>query len=625
MRWVKMFSRKNYLHFGMVLAGALVIIMAAMFSYYFKIQNKEYLLQVESLKDFSNQGSALVERKLNEYLSVLRTAADFVDTTEIHSEANMQHLRDIVEHGETDFVRMGLIDAEGNSLVTNGGTLQAKDNDYFKKAMQGESNISENRKPIEGDQPVFLATVPLRDEDGNTCGALYGVVETDSFWVYADVMEGSTSRYFRVVDQNGEYILRDEKVENPVLQEGNLFDGLRGLRTDIAYWEAQNKMESNEEFQLEITKKGEKYIAWFSPLGMGDWYVVTVMNREDIDKSVDFLLGSDVYVLIFEVMIAVGILGFVILRHLQKEREQLTEMYEQVKVNDELLRAAVESSKDLIMIYTPGQDILRILNPWNRLIKLPSRVEKASENMCTYLPSDGNMGEQLEKIFYNLKNTDADVTMDFKIWLYNRFRSYKLHMRKIKDSSGKVMECMGVLVDVTEQVNLQQRAERDFLTGLYNRQSAADLIENYLQEQRGHESQNAFLIMDLDYFKDINDTLGHQTGDLALQDVAETMTHHFRQEDIICRLGGDEFVVFVKNISRETMERNATSLLKKLARTYEGNGESINVTASIGIAMSPGDGENFVKLYHKADRALYRVKESGKNAFRFYQEEDERK
>ena len=100
MRWVKMFSRKNYLHFGMVLVGALVIIMAAMFSYYFKIQNREYLLQVESLKDFSNQGSALVERKLNEYLSVLRTAADFVDTTEIHSEANMQHLRAIVEHGE---------------------------------------------------------------------------------------------------------------------------------------------------------------------------------------------------------------------------------------------------------------------------------------------------------------------------------------------------------------------------------------------------------------------------------------------------------------------------------------------------------------------------------------------
>ena len=71
------------------------------------------------------------------------------------------------------------------------------------------------------------------------------------------------------------------------------------------------------------------------------------------------------------------------------------------------------------------------------------------------------------------------------------------------------------------------------------------------------------------------------------------------------------------------MERNAASLLKKLTRTYEGSGESVNVTASIGIAMSPEDGENFLKLYRKADRALYQVKESGKNAYRFYLEEGE--
>ncbi len=623
MRWMKMFSRKTYLHFGMVLAGALAIIIAASVGYYFKIQNKEYLLQVESLKDFSSQGSALVERKLSEYLSVLSAASEFMDTKDVLSDANLDHLRSLTAKEDTDFVRMGLIDTEGNSLVTNGGTLQAAETDYFQKAMQGVSNISENREPIEGEQPVFLVTIPLWNEAGSICGALYGVVETDSFWVYANIVEGSTSRYFRVVDQNGEYILRDDSVENPVLQEGNLFDGLRGLKTDVPYWDVQDRMGKSQEFQVEVSKKNEQYIAWFSPLDMADWYVVTVMNRDDIKNSVNFLLGKDVYFLILEIMIAVGILGFAVLSHLQKEREQVTEMYEQVKVNDELLRAAVESSKDLIMIYTPATDRLRILNPWNRLIKLPSMVENASENMCTYLPAEGDTTDQLDRIFKNLHSSDEDTVMDFTLWLYNRLRSYKMHIRKVKDSDGKVKECMGVLVDVTEQRSLQVRAERDALTGLYNRQKASDLIENYLQDQRGHDTQNAFLIMDLDFFKEINDTLGHQTGDLALQDVAETLTHHFRAEDVLCRLGGDEFVAFVKNITRETMERNAASLLKKLTRTYEGSGESVNVTASIGIAMSPEDGENFLKLYRKADRALYQVKESGKNAYRFYLEEGE--
>ncbi len=126
------------------------------------------------------------------------------------------------------------------------------------------------------------------------------------------------------------------------------------------------------------------------------------------------------------------------------------------------------------------------------------------------------------------------------------------------------------------------------------------------------------MILDVDNFKTLNDTLGHQMGDRALQDIAEILRHHFRDYDIICRLGGDEFLVFMRDIPEETICRNAASLLKKLNLTYSEGQISIHVTASAGIVLVSDASIDPQELYRRADEALYQVKKEAKNSFKIY-------
>ena len=164
---------------------------------------------------------------------------------------------------------------------------------------------------------------------------------------------------------------------------------------------------------------------------------------------------------------------------------------------------------------------------------------------------------------------------------------------------------------------LKTKAERDSLTGLYNRSTATDLINVFLHLNTHLPTVNhAFVILDLDNFKVLNDTLLHKTGDKALQDVSSILTNFFRREDVVCRLGGDEFVVFLKNISFEVLEPKLQRLMEELRLTYSQDDKSVTISASAGVAISPVNGTTFKELYTAADKALYQAKHAGKSCFR---------
>ena len=123
-------------------------------------------------------------------------------------------------------------------------------------------------------------------------------------------------------------------------------------------------------------------------------------------------------------------------------------------------------------------------------------------------------------------------------------------------------------------------------------------------------------MLDLDYFKQINDTFGHQTGDRVLCDVAEKLRLSLRSNDLIGRLGGDEFIVFVRGADNEDgFRRCAEKLNSVLMKKYEENGKEVSISASIGIAVAE-QGTDFNELYKRADIALYEVKRCGRNGYR---------
>ena len=167
------------------------------------------------------------------------------------------------------------------------------------------------------------------------------------------------------------------------------------------------------------------------------------------------------------------------------------------------------------------------------------------------------------------------------------------------------------------ELYLEERAVFDPLTKVYNRSAGKQYITKALKEMEPGET-SAFMLLDLDHFKQLNDTLGHMRGDDALKDVAEILKNHFRRYDIVCRLGGDEFVVFIQRIPVEVLDRVLTSLLKKMELDYEREEVKVSITISAGIALVPEHGSSFEELYEKADRALYQVKNTTKNAYKIY-------
>lgn len=170
------------------------------------------------------------------------------------------------------------------------------------------------------------------------------------------------------------------------------------------------------------------------------------------------------------------------------------------------------------------------------------------------------------------------------------------------------------------QKELIRYASMDSLTGLYNKKSTEDRIQEWLNEVPGQRfGIQAFLIMDIDYFKDINDQYGHIAGDEVLRQIGNCLRETFRSGDLLGRIGGDEFVVFMKNVNDAmNVEKKAAELLARVRQLNIPELDGKQITCSVGISYSPDHGKGYLELYKHADMALYETKEKGRNGYTIF-------
>jgi diguanylate cyclase (GGDEF)-like protein/PAS domain S-box-containing protein len=196
----------------------------------------------------------------------------------------------------------------------------------------------------------------------------------------------------------------------------------------------------------------------------------------------------------------------------------------------------------------------------------------------------------------------------------------------ISNGAGDFAGYRGVSREITDQKiaddRIQYLATHDGLTGLHNRVMFSHLLHNAIQTATRYQRGFAVLFVDLDRFKFINDTLGHDAGDQLLQEITARFKQALRASDVIARLGGDEFVVLVQELTDENQAATvARKLLQAAIKPVELAGQECRVTASIGIAMFPTNGKDEQSLMKNADIAMYFAKEEGKNNFQFYSNE----
>ena len=209
----------------------------------------------------------------------------------------------------------------------------------------------------------------------------------------------------------------------------------------------------------------------------------------------------------------------------------------------------------------------------------------------------------------------------------------ELSLSLLKDEKDNPIGMIGYSQDMTKRKEVEKKlreqtiilkfqAHHDHLTNLPNRILFNDRLEHGLEKASRDQKKLALLFIDLDHFKEINDTLGHEVGDKVLKVIAEKLQTCIRMSDTLARLGGDEFIIILEDL---TKDENASILAKKILEIIEQpitvDEHLLHISTSIGISLYPSDTTSNIHLLQYADMAMYKAKNKGRNNFQFYKSE----
>lgn len=292
------------------------------------------------------------------------------------------------------------------------------------------------------------------------------------------------------------------------------------------------------------------------------------------------------------------------------------------KVEEDRFRSAVQASPNaMIMVNAKGNIVL---------------TNSQTESMFDY-PDGGLVGLHLDNLipssvqgshqrnFENYMRNPSDRAMGQGRLLFARRRNgdefrVEIGLTPITAQDGNYV--LASVVDITARIEAERRIEKlinyDLLTELPNRQLMMDRMQHAMTAAQRSGSRLALLYMNLDRFKHINDTLGHNAGDALLIEVAKRLSLIIKNTDTVARISGDEFALVLEDVNEDEVARMAGKVLEVVSQGFLCEGQEVVLTPSIGIAMFPQDGHDGESLFLSADTAMNKVKEDGRNDFRFF-------
>ena len=288
------------------------------------------------------------------------------------------------------------------------------------------------------------------------------------------------------------------------------------------------------------------------------------------------------------------------------------------------LSSVMEQTADIIIV-TDTEGNIEYVNP--SFEKITGYTYNEAVNSSPHILTSGQHKPEFYKHMWDTINAGKSYSNIF----INRRKDGSLYYEEktitpIKDTSGEITHFVATGKDISERIevheHLQHVAHHDALTDLPNRNLFLDRLQQSLNRARWHERLVAVMFMDLDRFKIINDTLGHNVGDQLLLQMSQRLGRTVRDGDTVARFGGDEFAILLDDIDSDShISSLAQKLLDTLATPFKINKQELYVTASIGISIFPNDGEDSETILRNADVAMYRAKDLGKNNYQFYSDD----
>ncbi|MBK1810115.1 EAL domain-containing protein [Clostridium sp. YIM B02505] len=317
--------------------------------------------------------------------------------------------------------------------------------------------------------------------------------------------------------------------------------------------------------------------------------------------------------------------------NLEKQYEQLYKNQIALKESEERYRLVLEASNDGVWDWDVENDIGYISKPWRELLGVQAEeIENYFEFLreIVYPEDRKSVLSSLEEYFMGKTNSyevffRLNLERDEFIWIQCKGRIFR-------NEDGSIVRMAGSISDITEKRNYQSKifkmAYYDNLTNLPNRTYLNDKLDELIKNVTKKGGKAAVYFLDLDNFKNINDTLGHDYGDIVLKCASNELLSVLGEDYTVARFGGDEFIIIQHKLDKENeLNDTAQKIIKIFDKPILINNQPFHVAASIGVAIIPEHGIESVEILKKADIAMYNAKEEGKGRFKIYDEEMSKK
>lgn len=608
-------------------AAALVMALAVVF-FLVLFQNKmTNLLSEMAIQDISETQALCAETlrdKINGQIKTLEAQAEYFYDADLDDTEKVKKLaKSAIVSG--DFFRVAVVNEDGTAVDYSGRALpNMKNKDYFAAAMlKGTAQIPNKIELDERLNPCLTITVPFKTRDKKK-GAMAGFFSYDILLKIFSIPVFSGQSYFYIVSGNGNILLFN-KDKNKTLYNIDVYDyiektaGMKNLSL------RKMKVDMVKSLPGCITVEGieGKKIFSYVPLGISDWHLIMVLPYSYI-KNQQLRINILVYILLGG--IAFAILVFVIIVYVTYRRSLA------IKKDNERLTIANNQAQTLIFEYDVKTQSIDFSGDTQFLLgtdKKSFSIDFVRKEYFTRIhPEDKNIFERARD---SVRKGKENFSSEFRYKSFsNNYFWVKMTVSAILDDKREPTQFIGSIANVNSQVlheqELRNIADRDKLSSLLNKSAFERMCKGYLF-RNDQKRMSALIIIDLDNFKEVNDNLGHMTGDLAIQDAAKKISLIFSEKDFLGRFGGDEFCVlmrFDESLSKETVYKivntKAADLTRSLKEWYANDEQNVCVSASVGIAVAPFCGEDYDELFEKADKALYEIKQHGKDGYRIAEE-----
>lgn len=296
------------------------------------------------------------------------------------------------------------------------------------------------------------------------------------------------------------------------------------------------------------------------------------------------------------------------------------ELEEKLRLSLERHQIIMDQTTDILFEWDIQADTMIFSGNWEKKFGCPPVTQHVSRLFWQapyILPEDQPL---FTKLFSRIRGGEHYAEEEIRILNGKQNAVWcRIRITGLTDKTGRAVRAVGAILDIDAEKkkaqSLMERAQRDMLTKLYNKGSSQEYIQAVLASNVPGKMA-ALMIIDLDNFKHMNDTMGHLFGDALLSEVAHSIQKQFRSEDIVGRVGGDEFLVFLGQIPNTALaEQKAVQVMKAIGEMAVQELTEVELSCSIGIAVYPECGQTYHELFQRADQALYRAKNQGKGRY----------